>query len=74
MGLAGFLIKDSKSLLKFGSKKSSSSSSSILSSVSSAASIGGQVGSLGLSAISFAGKEIYIIGSGVIGLIIFLLR
>jgi hypothetical protein len=73
MGLAGFLIKGEKALVKTGSK-STSKSSSILSSVGSVTSAGGQVASVGLSAAMFAGKEIYIIGSGVIGLIIFLLR
>lgn len=73
MGLAGFLIKGSeKSLMK--SSRRGSSSSSILSSMSSGASVAGKVGSAGLSIASFAGKELYIIGSGVIGLIIFLLR
>ena len=72
MGLAGFLIKDSKSLLKLGSKKGGSSS--ILSTFGSVANVGGSVASAGLSVATFAGKEIYIIGSGVIGLIIFLLR
>ena len=75
MGLAGFLIKGSeKGLVKTGSRSSRKSSSSILSSVGSAASVGGKVASVGLSAAMFAGKELYIIGSGVIGLIIFLLR
>lgn len=72
MGLAGFLIKGSEKSLMKSSRRSSSSS--ILSSVSSVASVGGKAASVGLSIASFAGKEIYIIGSGVIGLIIFLLR
>ena len=72
MGLAGFLIKGSEKSLMKSSRRGSSSS--ILSSMSSGASVAGKVGSAGLSIASFAGKELYIIGSGVIGLIIFLLR
>jgi hypothetical protein len=72
MGLAGFLIKGSgKSLMKSSRR---SSSSSILSSVSTIGSVGGKVASTGLSIASIAGKEMYIIGSGIITLIIFLLR
>jgi hypothetical protein len=69
MGLASIFIKGAMKTSKRGS-----SSSSILSSVSTIGSVGGKAASAGLSIASFAGKELYIIGSGVIGLIIFLLR